>query len=105
MANQNQNEWRERELGALWKKKSDSGATRLTGKLKINGKEINVVIFPNKFKADNEKAPDFRVYLSEPNPNEQGARTNNTRPQTARTGSPRRQAPVEPLEDVSEPVF
>jgi uncharacterized protein (DUF736 family) len=63
--NNKTNDWSKRELGALWKKK---GATQtyLTGHLSFeDGERINVVVFSNKNKK-NDKAPDFRVYVSEP---------------------------------------
>ena len=53
------NEWKEREVGALWVQKS------------AKGQNTKVAIFENSGKKDengkvkNEKAPDFRVYLSE----------------------------------------
>jgi len=56
------------EIGALWSKKS---ATQkyLTGVLNLVplgiNKQINVVIFTNKFKKS-ENHPDLRVYLSKP---------------------------------------
>ena len=63
--NTKSNDWSKRELGALWKKKSAT-QTYLTGHLSFeDGERINVVVFSNKNKK-NEKAPDFRVYVSEP---------------------------------------
>ena len=64
MANENTNtkdQWKERELGGLWKCTSKSGNKMLTGK--ING--VSVMIIPNKFKSENERAPDYRVYKME----------------------------------------
>ena len=64
-----ESKWRSRELGALWKRQ---GRTQnyLTGKIKIGEfgveKEVKVVIFTNKNKDKNERAPDFIVYESEP---------------------------------------
>tara|TARA_B100000676_G_C18007197_1_gene804491 strand:+ start:526 stop:798 length:273 start_codon:yes stop_codon:yes gene_type:complete len=59
--NTKNNEWREREMGALWKRQSQNGnTTYLAGNLKGEG----VVIFNNKNKKDNPKAPDFIVYKS-----------------------------------------
>jgi hypothetical protein len=59
--NNNNNEWREREMGALWKRQSQNGnTTYLAGNLKGEG----VVIFNNRNKKDNPKAPDFIVYKS-----------------------------------------
>ena len=63
MAEKQNNEWDERELGALWKKQSANGRKYLSGKLKVEGKDMNVVCFPNQNKkADNH--PDFRLYTS-----------------------------------------
>ena len=70
-----ESKWRSRELGALWKRQ---GRTQnyLTGKIKIGEfgveKEVKVVIFTNKNKDKNERAPDFIVYESEPAPDAQG---------------------------------
>ena len=66
--NTTNNDWAEREIGALWKK---SGANQkyLSGKLKLpknalmtDEGELGVVIFTNRHKTL-EKHPDFRVYL------------------------------------------
>ena len=63
MAEKQNNEWDERELGALWKKQSANGRKYLSGKLKVDGKDVNVVCFPKQNKiADNH--PDFRLYTS-----------------------------------------
>lgn len=65
MSENNKTDWSKRELGALWKKKSAT-QTYLTGHLSFeDGERINVVVFSNKNKK-NDKAPDFRVYVSEP---------------------------------------
>ena len=54
-------EWQERELGALWKRQpQNGGATYLAGKLDDQG----VVVFSNRNKGDNPKAPDYIVYKS-----------------------------------------
>lgn len=64
----NKTDWSKLELGALWKRKSPT-QTYLSGYIKVDEfgtqKEVKVVVFSNKNKKDNEKAPDFRVYLSE----------------------------------------
>ena len=68
----NKTDWSKLELGALWKRKSPT-QTYLSGYIKVDEfgtqKEVKVVVFSNKNKKDNEKAPDFRVYLSEPKKN------------------------------------
>ena len=51
-------EWENREIGALWVNAKPGGDKYLTGHI---NKE-KVIVFKNKFKEENEKAPDFRVY-------------------------------------------
>lgn len=63
-----QNEWRSREIGALWKRESKgSGKKYLAGHVKVNelGTEVvlKIVVFPNTTKKS-EKSPDFVVYVS-----------------------------------------
>ena len=59
------NEWSEREIGALWKREGKN-QKYLTGKMKnSDGTEQQVVIFSNKNKTKDNQ-PDFRVYKSEP---------------------------------------
>lgn len=64
--NKNENNWTRREVGALWTKLSkDKSQKYMTGHIQtsLEGK-IDIVIFSNKDKKT-DKAPDFRVYLSE----------------------------------------
>ena len=65
--NTNDNEWRNRELGALWVR-SGKSQKYLTGTIKVGEfgleQEIKVIIFSNKHKAKNERAPDYVVYES-----------------------------------------
>jgi len=69
MSENSKTDWSKLELGALWKRKSAT-QTYLSGYIKVDElgtqKEVKVVVFSNKSKKDNDKAPDFRVYLSEP---------------------------------------
>lgn len=58
------NEWKERDIGALWKREG-KGQRYLSGKLTIDGKQVDVVVFVNKFK-EKDNQPDFRVYSSKP---------------------------------------
>lgn len=70
---QKNNDWKERELGALWVKKSLTGTQYMTGhiELKDASGKVQLVVFKNKHKfnedgtVSNEKAPDFRLYKSE----------------------------------------
>jgi len=61
-----QSDWKQREVGALWKKKNEKGSY-CTGYLITDelGKKVKqrVVMFSNKEK-NNEKSPDFVIYLS-----------------------------------------
>ena len=70
-SNQNNNsEWRERELGALWVRQGKgSGQKYLSGHLEVEtmpgvSEKVKVVVFSNKGKAKNEQAPDYVVYRS-----------------------------------------
>lgn len=67
--NNNQKGKSQNELGALWKKKSKNGMAFLSGYVKVDDlgleKEIKVVVFANNKKA-NDKAPDYRIYISKP---------------------------------------
>jgi uncharacterized protein (DUF736 family) len=57
--NKQNNEWGEREIGALWVNvKQSDGSKYLTGT--INGQKV--VLFKNKSHSENDKAPYFRVY-------------------------------------------
>jgi uncharacterized protein (DUF736 family) len=54
------------ELGALWKKKSKTGLSFLSGYITDHdGQRTDVVVFANS-KKSNERAPDYRLYLSKP---------------------------------------
>ena len=83
---QKTNEWKERELGALWVKKSLSGTQYMTGhiELKDESGKVQLVVFKNKLKYNedgtiaNDRAPDFRLYKSESS--EQRGNTDNATP-------------------------
>ena len=66
----NNSEWRDRELGALWVRQG-KGQKYLTGHLEIEtmpgvNEKVKVVVFSNKGKQKNENAPDYVVYRSQP---------------------------------------
>jgi len=72
--NQNTNK-NQNELGALWKKKSKAGMSFLSGYINDHdGQRIDVVVFANS-KKTNEKAPDYRLYVSKPLENKESAST------------------------------
>jgi len=52
-----------KEIGALWKRKSGkTGEEYLSGTIQVDGKAIEIKVFPNKYKkADNH--PDHRIMV------------------------------------------
>ena len=86
MSDTNQNEkgdWKNREIGALWLRKSAAGNKYLSGHVGtaegegIEDEKTRVIIFANKDKK-NDKAPDYRIYKSEPQQN--SSPTNSEKP-------------------------
>jgi hypothetical protein len=62
--NKQQSDWQKRDIGALWKREGKT-EKYLSGYFKDElGEQVEIVIFSNKYKKDNPKAPDYRVYLS-----------------------------------------
>lgn len=62
MAEENKNVWRDREIGAFWKRQSSSQSF-LSGKIEIEGKKLEVVLFSNRYK-EKDNQPDYRLYIS-----------------------------------------
>ena len=59
------------EVGALWKRRANSnGQIYLSGYVRHGEMEqeetLNVVVFSNNYRNNNDKAPDYRIYLSQP---------------------------------------
>jgi uncharacterized protein (DUF736 family) len=86
---QKNNDWKERELGALWVKKSLTGTQYMTGHVELKDAtgKVQLVVFKNKHKYNedgsvaNDKAPDFRLYMSEVREDgKQNANTNASAP-------------------------
>ena len=65
----NKTDWQKRDVGALWKRES-STQKYLSGYVKVDElgieREVKVIVFSNKNRKDNPKAPDYRIYLSTP---------------------------------------
>lgn len=61
-------DWSKRDVGALWKREGKN-QKYLSGYVKVDEsgsqKEVKIVVFSNKNKNNNEKAPDYRIYISE----------------------------------------
>ena len=53
-----------RKIGALWSKKASEGQEYLTGVLSDLRGDIQIVVFQNEKKTDNQ--PDYDILLSEP---------------------------------------
>ena len=67
MAEQPKNDWKERELGALWTRESKSDQSKFwSGTITVNGEEIPIIVYKNKDKGDNDKAPSLRIYKDRP---------------------------------------
>jgi len=82
--NQNTNK-NQNELGALWKKKSKAGMSFLSGYINDHdGQRIDVVVFANS-KKTNEKAPDYRLYVSKPLDNQNKTTTSTSVAKTTPT--------------------
>ena len=90
--NKNQNE-----LGALWKKKSKTGLSFLSGYINDHdGQRIDVVVFANG-KKTNERAPDYRLYVSKPLDNQ-----NKATPSNAADSTVAKAVPVKKVQPVVE---
>ena len=64
--NNKNDEWKKRELGALWKQSNSNGNQYYSGTIKGSGDEtIKIVCFPNKFKDESSNQPDIRIYTSQ----------------------------------------
>ena len=67
--NAKESAWKQREIGALWKKEGKS-QNYFSGKLKLKdfeGKsELNIVGFSNKKREESPNAPDVILYVSAP---------------------------------------
>jgi uncharacterized protein (DUF736 family) len=64
-ATKNNKPQKKEDIGALWERKSAGGNSYLSGNIKINDEKYDIVVFSNSYKKPGEKAPDFRIYLSE----------------------------------------
>jgi hypothetical protein len=98
--------WDDSEIGSLWLRKTKTNQDILSGKVKVNGTEVEVVGFRNKAKYLNgevivgkEKNPDFRLYISEPRDQAPRQQVTNTSPKSAPRQSAPKPAPALAVED------
>lgn len=64
------NNWRERERGALWKKNNF-----YTGKITLGDKTMDVIAFPNDKATEENNQPSFHIYESEEYQGNGGSKT------------------------------
>tara|TARA_R110002167_G_scaffold10563_1_gene48126 strand:+ start:265 stop:549 length:285 start_codon:yes stop_codon:yes gene_type:complete len=68
--NQKKSDWADREMGAFWTQDGKNGKF-LTGYVELDElgikRKTRVVMFPNRHKI-NEKAPDYKLYISKDKP-------------------------------------
>ena len=112
MSNQTQekqeSKWRSRELGALWVR-SGKNQKYLSGSINIETmpgvtENIKVVVFTNKNREKNEKAPDYVLYRSEDQEQKsdlEAAATQAAQEVTSKSS----QSPQEKSEDIPEELF
>src|SRR5690242_8958539 len=50
-------------IGGLWLNESKQGNKYMSGSVTIDGKETKVIVFKNTRKKENERTPDYRIYL------------------------------------------
>lgn len=89
------------EIGAIWQKESSAGKIYYFGKIQIDGKEHQFVMFKNDYKEPGSKQPDWRIQKSVPNPN-----TKQPTPQTNSKPAVRPAAPTPsmPGHSMSSPI-
>lgn len=99
-SNQNNGEWSKRDMGALWKREGKN-QKYLSGYVKFDElgieREVKIVVFSNKSKKDNAKAPDYRIYLSTPL---EDKKTATSKVETKKNTQPRKQEVLEESEDI-----
>ena len=78
-------DWQKREVGALWKNEGRQ-QKYLSGYIKTPEGDMKVVVFSNKHRSENERAPHFRVYKSKEMAQE-GTAADSDAAQTAASGS------------------
>ena len=90
--NTKNNEWREREVGALWMKQ---GTTQdfMSGHCSVNDEKIELVVFKNKNKTS-DRAPDYILYKNR--------RLDENTPQNQSTESASKDAVDETVDEVPD---
>jgi len=60
-----ENNWKEREVGALWRIDSEGQSYYNGDILDKDGNKRKIVCFKNKYKTEGSNQPDIRIYLSD----------------------------------------
>lgn len=100
--NNKTNEWSKRDIGALWKREGQN-QKYLSGYVKVDElgleKEVKIVVFSNKNKNNNEKAPDYRIYVSKPLDTKSSETKQTVQPVLKKKEQPKKVAEVSSEED------
>lgn len=113
MSNQQTQQTRNQdEIGAIWQRTSSSGLPYYSGKITLEGKEHNIVLFKNDKKQPGSKQADWRILLSnaQAQPNKPAAQapqaaTKQPAPQQQRPNAkPAAPRPVAPRPAAPRPV-
>lgn len=51
--------------GGLWKNKDSKGGEYFSGSFDVDGKSVRIKVFPNTFKKDGDRSPDYRIMLDD----------------------------------------
>ena len=94
---------RELELGGFWKRSTKNGATFLSGKITVDGEQIEVTVWKNTFKdASNpdDRSPDWRMYKSLPREEQETTAKKVEKAVKTAKGAAKKKAEVEEVEEV-----
>lgn len=59
-------EEKEKSVGGLWVNEREGKGKWLSIQIELDGEKYKLVAFKNSYKQDNEKQPDYRVFISRP---------------------------------------
>ncbi len=54
---------KKKKIGALWTKETKSGTQLLSGNVEIDGRKTQIAVFPNSYKEEGTRQPDYVIYL------------------------------------------
>ena len=103
-----QSEWRNRELGALWVR-NGKNQKYLSGTINVETmpgvtEPVKVVVFTNKGKEKNERAPDYVIYRSEDR-DQVSETAEKAVEEVASQSKPAAQTKAESSEEIAEELF